>query len=224
VRSQALPPAWQGTDSIHLGRARCKLHPHARSVHRSACTPSGQSAQLSRNAIPPDAFPHPVRVRALSSREPQDLAKQLGISCRTGPVHPALLRSDDPPTITSRHRCGGVDVMGVVLLNSRYEAETARRRHQNRLSSYRTRVVTRSNPDFPLEGPLIVCGDAIGGRTPIAELGRRGADHESDDEGAAFCRAQISASGQGAVRSGDGGGERCTDTGDGNRSAMCGTT
>ena len=56
----------------------------------------------------------------------------------------------------------------------------------------------------------------------FAGLGRRGADHENDDEGAAFCGAQIGASDQGAVRSGDGGGECSTGTGGGNRSAMCG--
>ena len=57
----------------------------------------------------------------------------------------------------------------------------------------------------------------------VAGLSRRGADHENDDEGAAFCCAEIGASGQGAVRSGDGGGECSTDTGDGNRAAMFGT-
>ena len=31
----------------------------------------------------------------------------------------------------------------------------------------------------------------------FAGLGRRGADHENDDEGAAFCGAQIGASGKG---------------------------
>jgi hypothetical protein len=62
---------------------------------------------------------------------------------------------------------------------------------------------------------------AIGWRNLIRWT-RRGADHENDDEGAAFCGAQIGASDQGAVRSGDGGGECSTGTGDGNRSAMCG--
>jgi len=64
---------------------------------------------------------------------------------------------------------------------------------------------------------------AIGWRNLIRWRSRRGADHENDDEGAAFCGAQIGASDQGAVRSGDGGGECSTGTGDGNRSAMCGT-
>ena len=41
--------------------------------------------------------------------------------------------------------------------------------------------------------------------------GRRGADHENDDEGTAFCCAEIGASGQGAVRSWDGGGECSAD-------------
>jgi hypothetical protein len=51
---------------------------------------------------------------------------------------------------------------------------------------------------------------------PRMGLWPSGAVHEND-EGAAFCCEESGASGQGAVRSGDGGGEGSTDAGDGNR-------
>jgi hypothetical protein len=39
----------------------------------------------------------------------------------------------------------------------------------------------------------------IGGRNSIRRIGPSGADHEKDDEEAAFCCAEIGTSGQGAV-------------------------
>ena len=52
-----------------------------------------------------------------------------------------------------------------------------------------------------------------------AGLSRRGADHENDDEGAAFCCAEASGSNQGAARAGDSSSECRPGAGDGDHAA-----
>ena len=53
----------------------------------------------------------------------------------------------------------------------------------------------------------------------VAGLSRRGADHENDDEGAAFCCAEACGSNQSAARAGDSSSECRPGAGDGNHAA-----